>query len=44
MKFKNKLSLAILVIGICVLVVGSFTLYRISYNSILKTQSQYTHH
>ena len=42
MKFSNKLSLAILITGMIVLILLSFTIYRISYNAIIKSQSMYT--
>ena len=42
MKFSNKLSLAILITGIVVLILLSFTIYKISYNAVIKSQSMYT--
>jgi len=42
MKFSNKLSLAILITGMIVLILLSFTMYKISYNAIVKSQSMYT--
>jgi len=42
MKFSNKLSLAILIIGVIVLILSSFTLYKFSYNSIVKSQLMVT--
>ena len=42
MKFSNKLSLAILITGVIVLIAVSYTIYKISYNSIIKSQLLYT--
>ena len=42
MKFSNKLSLAILITGVIVLILSSFTLYKFSYNSVVKSQLMYT--
>ena len=42
MKFSNKLSLAILITGMIVLITISYTIYKISYNSIIKSQFMYT--
>ena len=42
MKFSNKLSLVILITGMIVLIVVSYTIYKISYNSIIKSQSLYS--
>ena len=42
MKFLNKLSLAIFITGMIVLIIVSFAIYKFSYNSILKTQSRFT--
>ena len=42
MKFSNKLSLSILITGMIVLIIVSFTIYRFSYTSIIKSQSMYT--
>ena len=42
MKFSNKLSLSILITGVIVLILSSFTLYNFSYNSIIKSQLMYT--
>ncbi len=42
MRFSNKLSLAILITGMIVLILLSFTIYKISYNAIIKSQSMYT--
>ena len=42
MKFSNKLSLAILITGMTVLILLSYTIYNISYNSIIKSQFMYT--
>jgi len=42
MKFSNKLSLAILITGVIVLILSSFTLYNFSYNSMIKSQLMYT--
>jgi len=41
MKFSNKLSLAILITGVIVLILSSFTLYKFSYNSVVKLQLLY---
>ena len=42
MKFSNKLSLAILMTGMIILITVSYTIYKISYNSIIKSQLMYT--
>ena len=42
MKFSNKLSLAILITGVIVLITVSYTIYKISYNSVIKSQLLYT--
>ena len=42
MKFSNKLSLAILITGMIVLIIVSYTIYKISYNSVIKSQLMYT--
>ena len=42
MKFSNKLSLAILITGMVVLILLSFAIYKISYNTIIKSQSMYS--
>jgi len=42
MKFANKLSLVILVMGLTVLMISSFTLYHFSYNTIINSQFMYT--
>jgi len=42
MKFSNRLSLVILLTGVVVLILLSFTIYQISYNAIIKSQSMYT--
>ena len=42
MKFSNKLSLAILITGMIILITVSYTIYKISYNSIIKSQLMYT--
>ena len=42
MKFSNKLSLSILITGMIVLITVSYTIYKISYNSIIKSQSLYS--
>jgi PAS domain S-box-containing protein len=41
-KFSNKLSLVVLISGVIVLILSSFTLYNFSYNSIVKSQLMYT--
>ena len=38
MKFSNKLSLAVLTSGITGLIILAFTIYQLSYNSIIKSQ------
>jgi len=42
MKFSNKLSLSILMTGVIVLILLSFTIYKLSYNSLIKSQFMYT--
>ena len=42
MKFSNKLSLAILITGMIILITVSYTIYKISYSSIIKSQLMYT--
>ena len=42
MKFSNKLSLSILITGMIVLITASYTIYKISYNSVIKSQLMYT--
>jgi PAS domain S-box-containing protein len=42
MKFSNKLSLTILVTGLIVLIMSSFTLYNLGYNTIINSQFMYT--
>jgi len=42
MKFSNKLSLAILITGTIILIIVSYTIYNISYNSIIKSQFMHT--
>ncbi len=42
MKFSNKLSLVILITGMIVLIIVSYTIYKISYNSVIKSQLMYT--
>lgn len=42
MKFSNKLSLAILMTGVIVLILLSFAVYKFSYDSIIKSQFMYT--
>ena len=42
MKFSNKLSLVIMITGMIVLTIVSYTIYKISYNSIIKSQSLYS--
>ena len=42
MKLSNKLSFSILITGMIVLILLSFTIYKISYNSIMKSQFMYT--
>ena len=42
MKFSNKLSLSILITGMVVLILLSFAIYKISYNTIIKSQFMYS--
>ena len=42
MKFSNKLSLVILITGMVVLIIVSYTIYKISYDSVIKSQLMYT--
>ena len=42
MKFSNKLSLVILITGMIVLILLSYTIYNISYNAIIKSQFMYS--
>ena len=42
MKFSNKLSLVLLMIGMTVLIILSLVIYRLNYNLIIKSQSLYT--
>ena len=42
MKFSNKLSFVILLTGIIVLILLSFTLYKYNYNVLIKSQFMYT--
>ena len=42
MKFSNKLSLAILITGMIVLILLSYTIYKISYNAMINSQSIYS--
>ncbi len=42
MKFSNKLSFTILLTGITVLVLLSFTVYKLNYDSIIKSQFKYS--
>jgi len=42
MKFSNKLSFTIFMSGMIALILLSFTIYKFSYNSIIKTQFMYT--
>jgi len=42
MKFSNKLSLSILITGMIVLIIVSYTIYKISYDSVIKSQLMYT--
>ena len=42
MRFSNKLSLVILTSGMIVLILSSFTVYKIGYDSAMKSQFMYT--
>jgi len=42
MKFSNKLSLAILITSMIILIIVSYTIYKVSYNSVVKSQLMYT--
>ena len=42
MKFSNKLSFSIIISGLIVLLVISFILYNLTYNSLIKSQLKYT--
>jgi len=42
MKFSNKLSFAILMTGMAVLIILSLTIYKFGYNSIIESQFMYT--
>ena len=42
MKFSNKLSLVIFITGMVVLTIVSYTIYKVSYNSIIKSQFMYS--
>jgi len=42
MRFSNKLSFAILITGMIILILSSFTVYKFSYDSIIKSEFRYT--